>query len=65
MVGCVQGLLGSLKSSGGGGGASYFKCTTFQISIACCTNTTQCGTLGAGASCTTPTTPDPFDPNAC
>jgi hypothetical protein len=27
------------------------RCTTFQISIACCTSTSSCGPLGAGVTC--------------
>jgi hypothetical protein len=41
------------------------RCTSFQISLGCCTNTNQCGTLGAGASCTTATSPNPFFPDNC
>jgi hypothetical protein len=39
------------------------KCTTFQISIACCTSTGQCGALGAGATCSPAN--GFFDPDAC
>ena len=48
MTGAVQGLIGSYKAAAA---PAYKRCTTFQISIACCTGTGECGTLGAGASC--------------
>ncbi len=38
-------------------------CTSLQISIACCTSTTNCGPLGAGSNCTTLS--GTFDPNNC
>jgi hypothetical protein len=41
------------------------RCTSFQISIGCCTNTSQCGPFGAGVSCATQTNPGPNSPNAC
>ena len=62
MVGCVQGLIGSLKTAAA---PALKRCTTAQISIGCCTNTIQCGTLGAGISCSPASNPDPFDPEAC
>ncbi len=46
-------------------GAAFFRCTSFQISIGCCTNTNECGTFGAGASCATQTNPGPNDENTC
>jgi hypothetical protein len=41
------------------------RCTSFQISIGCCTATSQCGPFGAGVSCATQTNPGPNDPNNC
>ena len=64
MVGVVQGLLASYVAAAAPA-PSLFKCTTAQISIGCCTNTIQCGTLGAGISCSPADNPDPFDPEAC
>jgi hypothetical protein len=43
--------------------ATLRRCTSFQISIACCTNTSQCGALGAGATCSPAN--GFFDPDAC
>jgi hypothetical protein len=64
MVGCVQGLIGSLKSSGGGPPPpSTFLCTSFQVSIGCCASTASCGELGAGSSCSPAN--GTFDPEAC
>ena len=39
------------------------RCTSFQISIGCCTSTSSCGALGAGASCGAPS--GSFDPESC
>jgi hypothetical protein len=44
--------------------AALKRCTSFQISIGCCTSTSQCGPLGAGASCS-PETPGAFTPINC
>lgn len=43
--------------------ATLRRCTSFQISIACCTSTGQCGALGAGATCSPAN--GFFDPDAC
>jgi hypothetical protein len=43
--------------------AALKRCTSFQISIGCCTNTNSCGGLGAGVSCATAS--GTFDANAC
>jgi hypothetical protein len=50
MVGIVQGLLASYAAAAPPP-PTTFRCTTFQISIACCTNVNECGELGAGVSC--------------
>ena len=64
MVGVVQGLLASYAAAAAPA-PTLFRCTTFQISIGCCTNTNQCGTLGIGASCSPASSPDPFIPGNC
>jgi hypothetical protein len=52
MAGCTQGLIGSLKTSSGGSASGKY-CTSFQVSIACCTSTGVCAdaTFGLGATC--------------
>lgn len=65
MSGAVMGLIGSLKAAAAPPPPTLFRCTSFQISIGCCTNTNECGTFGAGASCTTQTFPGPNDENTC
>jgi hypothetical protein len=62
MAGCVQGLIGSLKSAGAPP-PTLRRCTSFQISIGCCTGTGQCGELGAGVTCSPAN--GFFDPDAC
>jgi hypothetical protein len=39
------------------------RCTSLQISIACCTSTSSCGTLGAGTTCSPAS--GSFDPDFC
>lgn len=39
------------------------RCTSAQISFACCTSTASCGPLGAGTTCTPAS--GSFDPEAC
>lgn len=39
------------------------RCTSAQVSVACCPSTASCGTLGLGVSCTTAT--NDFDEGAC
>lgn len=53
MVGCVQGLIGSLKTSSSPPPASGKLCTSAQVSLACCTSTAVCAAdwFGLGASC--------------
>jgi hypothetical protein len=63
MVGCVQGLIGSLKSAGAPPPPSLFRCTSFQVSIGCCSTTSDCGELGAGVSCSP--AGGTFTPGAC
>ena len=58
MSGAVMGLIASIKAAAPPA-ASYFRCTTVQISIGCCTNTNECGIYGAGISCATQTNPGP------
>jgi hypothetical protein len=65
MAGCAQGLIGSLKKAAAPPPSSFFRCTSFQISIGCCSNTSQCGTFGGGVSCATQTNPGPNDENSC
>ncbi len=50
MVGCVQGLIGSLKTAAA---ASGKLCTSTQVSLGCCTSTSVCAPadLGLGATC--------------
>jgi hypothetical protein len=43
--------------------AANKRCTSFQISIGCCTNTLSCGPLGAGVTCSPAS--GSFDVNAC
>jgi hypothetical protein len=62
MVGVVQGLLASYGTVAAPA-PSLFRCTSFQISIGCCTGTGQCGELGAGVSCSPAN--GFFDPDAC
>jgi hypothetical protein len=62
MVGVVQALIGSYKAAGAPP-PSTFLCTSFQISIGCCTSTASCGELGAGSSCSPAN--GTFDPEAC
>ena len=62
MVGCVQGLVASSRTAAAPA-PTLFRCTSFQISIACCTNVNECGTLGAGVSCATAS--GTFDPDNC
>lgn len=50
MTGAVQGLIGSLRAAAPPA-PSLFRCTSFQVSIGCCSSTADCGTLGAGVSC--------------
>lgn len=52
MVGCVQGLIGSLKSAGAAPASGKY-CTSFQVSVACCTSTGVCAAdwFGLGATC--------------
>jgi len=63
MVGVVQGLLASYVAAAAPP-PSLFRCTSFQISIGCCTSTLSCGSLGAGVSCS-PETPGAFTPANC
>ena len=62
MVGVVQGLLASYVEAAAPA-PTLKRCTSFQISIACCTNTSQCGTSGAGVTCTPAN--GFFDPDNC
>lgn len=52
MVGCVQGLIGSLKTAGAAP-VSGRLCTSAQVSFGCCTSTSVCAPedLGGGAIC--------------
>ena len=52
MTGCMQGLIGSLKTSGGGPVSGKY-CTSAQVSLACCTSTGICAAswFGLGATC--------------
>lgn len=45
------------------GGSVFYRCTSFQVSIGCCTSTADCGTLGAGDTCTPET--GGFNAGAC
>lgn len=53
MTGCMQGLIGSLKSGGGAPPASGKFCTSAQVSLACCTSTGVCAAdwFGLGSTC--------------
>jgi len=58
MVGCVQGLLVGYKA-GSAPPVSGNYCTSFQVSVACCTSTGVCAAswFGQGASCS-PASPE-------
>lgn len=62
MAGCAQGLIGSLKTASAPP-PSLFLCTSFQVSIGCCSTTSDCGALGAGSSCSP--AGGNFTPGAC
>jgi hypothetical protein len=53
MAGCVQGLIGSLKTASAPPPANGKYCTSFQVSVACCDSTGVCAPedLGLGATC--------------
>jgi hypothetical protein len=65
MVGAVQGLIGSLKTTAAPPPSPFKRCTTFLISIGCCTNVSECGIYGAGADCATQTNPGPNSETFC
>ncbi len=48
-VDSVSSAASSAVSTSGGG--TFFRCTSFQVSIGCCSTTSDCGELGAGVSC--------------
>jgi hypothetical protein len=53
MVGCVQGLIGSLKTASAPPPVSGKRCTSAQVSLACCTSTGICAAadFGLGVTC--------------
>lgn len=67
MVGCVQGLIGSLTSAAAPPPASGKFCTSAQVSLACCTSTGICAdaSFGLGATCSPAVAsgPSTWDPN--
>jgi hypothetical protein len=62
MTGAVMGLIGALKAAAPPA-PSLFRCTSFQVSIGCCSTTSDCGELGAGVSCSP--AGGNFTPGAC
>jgi hypothetical protein len=52
MVGCVQGLVASSRTAAAAPVSGKY-CTSFQVSLGCCTSTGICAdaTFGAGATC--------------
>lgn len=53
MTGCMQGLIGSLKSGGGAPPANGKTCTSGDVAIGCCKTAGVCAPdgIGSGATC--------------